>query len=146
MIIVDFESDHAKEILGRSVNDEKIRPPIEVSQFVETMVVKNLSFTAVNNGKIICSGGIYPIWNGVGDAWFLGTNMIFDHPLKVTKIVKKYLNELMNLNSFHRVQAYVRHDWEDAQRWIKVLGMQVEGVVRKYSPDGRDHILFSRVI
>ena len=141
MIIVDFKSDHAKEILGGSVNDEKIRPPIEVSQFVENMVVKNLAFTGVQDGKIIACGGIYPIWDGVGDAWFLGTSMIFDHPT-----VKKYLIELMNLNSFHRVQAYVRHDWEDAQRWIKVLGMQVEGVVRKYSPDGRDHILFSRVI
>lgn len=146
MITVDFEADHAKEILGGSVNNEKIRPAIEVSQFVETMVVKNLSFTAVNNGKIICSGGIYPIWDGVGDAWFIGSSIIHDYPITVTKLVKKTLNELMNLNSFHRVQAYVRHDWEDAQRWIKVLGMQVEGVVRKYSPDGRDHILFSRVI
>ena len=51
----------------------------------------------------------------------------------------------MDLNNFHRVQAYVRHDWEDAQRWIKVLGMEIEGVVRKYSTDGRDHILFSKV-
>ena len=76
MIIVDFKSDHAKEILGGSVNDEKIRPAIEVSQFVETMVVKNLAFTGVQDGKIIACGGIYPIWNGVGDAWFLGTNMI----------------------------------------------------------------------
>tara|TARA_R100001460_G_scaffold49755_1_gene87973 strand:- start:1122 stop:1562 length:441 start_codon:yes stop_codon:yes gene_type:complete len=146
MIIVDFKSDHAKEILCGSVNDEKIRPAIEISQFVETMVVKNLAFTGVQDGKIIACGGIYPIWNGVGDAWFLGTNMIFDHPLKVTKIVKKYLIELMNLNNFHRVQAYVRHDWENAQRWIEVLGMQVEGTARKYSTDGRDHILFSRVI
>ena len=145
MIIIDFEADHAKEILNGSVNNEKIRPAIEVSQFVETMVVKNLSFTGVLNGQIIACGGIYPIWDGVGDAWFIGTNMVFNHPIKVTKIVKKYLIELMSGNNFHRVQAYVRHDWEDAQRWIEVLGMQKEGIVRKYSPDGRDHILFSKV-
>jgi len=145
MITIDFESDHAKELYDGMINDDRNRPAIMISQFVDEVVVKNLSFTAVNNGKIICSGGIYPIWDGVGDAWFVGSNSIYDYPITVTKLVKKILNELMDLNGFHRVQAYVRHDWEDAQRWIKVLGMQNEGTVRKYSTDGRNHILFAKV-
>ena len=127
------------------INDDRNRPAIMISQFVDEVVVKNLSFTAVNNGKIICSGGIYPIWHGVGDAWFIGSNIIYDYPITITKLVKKTLDELMDINNFHRVQAYVRHDWEDAQRWIKVLGMQVEGTARKYSTDGRNHILFAKV-
>lgn len=145
MITIDFEADHAKELYDGMINDDRNRPAIMISQFVDEVVVKNLSFTAVNNGKIICSGGIYPIWHGVGDAWFVGSNTIYDYPITITKLVKKTLNELMDINNFHRVQAYVRHDWEDAQRWIKVLGMQNEGTVRKYSTDGRDHILFSKV-
>ena len=145
MIIVDFESDHAKEILGGSVNDEKIRPPIEVSRFVEPMVVKNMAFTGVLNGKIIACGGIYPIWDGVGEAWFLGTDMVNEKPISVTRTVKNYLDVLMSDNNLHRVQAHIRHDWDRANRWIAFLGMQKEGVVRKFSPDGRDHILFSKV-
>tara|TARA_Y100001972_G_scaffold114747_1_gene150674 strand:- start:158 stop:598 length:441 start_codon:yes stop_codon:yes gene_type:complete len=145
MIIVDFESDHAKELYDGIINDDRNRPPIMISQFVDEVVVKNLAFTGVLNGKIIACGGIYPIWNGVGDAWFIGSNVIYEYPILVTKTVKKYLDELMDLNNFHRVQAYVRHDWQEAQRWIKVLGMQNEGTARKYSTDGRNHILFAKV-
>ncbi len=145
MIIIDFEADHAKEILGGDVNDEKIRPPIEVSRFVEGMVVKNMAFTGVINGNIVACGGIYPIWDNVGEAWFLGTDHVNQYPVIITKTIRKYLNNLMSLNKLHRVQAHVRSDWDRANRWIKFLGMQKEGVVRKFSPDGRDHILFSKV-
>ena len=51
----------------------------------------------------------------------------------------------MNIKNFHRVQAYVKQDWEQAKRWIELVGMQEEGMVRKFSPDGRDHILYAKV-
>ena len=146
MIIIDFQGDHAKSILNGSDNDEKIRPPIEVSRFVEGVVVDDMAFTGVIDGEIIACGGIYPIWENVGEAWFLGTDYVNKYPIIVTKTIRKYLKDLMFNNKLHRVQAHVRSDWDRANRWIEFLGMQKEGVVRKFSPDGRDHILFSKVL
>lgn len=145
MIIVDFEKEHAEELYGGNLNDDKNRPAIQISTFSDEVVVKNLAFTGVLNGKIIASGGIYPMWNGVGEAWFVGSNSILNHPILITKTIKKYLKDLMNLNNFHRVQAFVRKDWNEAKRWIEVVGMQQEGIVRSFSPDGRDHILYARI-
>ena len=145
MIIVDFEADHAKELYGGDLNNDKNRPPIMISQFVNDVVVKNLAFTGILNGKIVASGGIYPMWDGVGEAWFIGSNSILNHPILITKTIKKYLKDLMDLNNFHRVQAFVREDWNEAQRWIKVLGMKKEGTAHKFCAHGINYNLYAKV-
>ena len=60
MIIVDFEKEHAEELYGGNLNDDKNRPAIQISTFSDEVVVKNLAFTGILDGKIIASGGIYP--------------------------------------------------------------------------------------
>lgn len=145
MIIVDFEKEHAEELYGGNLNDDKNRPAIMISQFVDKVVVKNLAFTGVLDGKIVASGGIYPMWNGVGEAWFIGSNSILNHPILITKTIKKYLKNLMDLNNFHRVQAFVREDWKEAKRWIEVVGMKQEGTAEKFCAHGINYNLYAKV-
>ena len=145
MIIIDFQGDHARTLYDGNLNSEKNRPAIEISQFMDEVVVQDLCFTGIINEEIVACGGIYPMWDGVGEAWFIGSKLVYKHPILITKTIRQYLNKLMNIKNFHRVQAYVKQDWEQAKRWIELVGMQKEGMVRKFSPDGRDHILYAKV-
>jgi hypothetical protein len=146
MILVDFEEYHARQILDGHVNDERIRPPVQISQFVHRMVVPDMSFSGFVNGQVIACGGIYPVWDGVGEAWFLGSQLIHKHKAAVTKAVKRHLVGIMEEYKLHRVQAHVMEDWPGARRWISFLGMQEEGVLRKFSPEGLNYIQFARVV
>lgn len=145
MILVPFEGRHAQTILSGQVNDERIRPPFQISQFVENMVVSDMSFTGLVNGTVVGCGGIYPVWEGVGEAWFLGSHLVHKHKAAVTRAVRQHLVGIMEEHNLHRVQAHVMEDWPGARRWIKFLGMEEEGVLRKFSPEGINYISFARV-
>lgn len=146
MILVDFHERHANQILQGNVNDELFRPPIKISKFVNTVAVKDMSFTGLINGKIVACGGVYPVWEGVGEAWFLGSNLVHKHRVPVLKALKQHLDGMMLVHQLHRVQGHILEDWPGARRWIKFLGMQEEGLLRKFSPDGSNYINFSKVI
>jgi RimJ/RimL family protein N-acetyltransferase len=45
-----------------------------------------------------------------------------------------------------RVHATIRADFHNAEKWIKIVGFEKEGVMRNYGPDGEDHILFAKVV
>ena len=145
MILVNFEERHARSILDGQVNDESFRPPIKISQFVHRMVVPDMSFTAVVNGNVIACGGIYPVWDGVGEAWFLSSHLIHKFTKSIVTELRTHLDGIMEVHDLHRVQAHILEDWPNARRWITFLGMQEEGVLRKYSPDGHNYIQCSKV-
>ena len=44
-----------------------------------------------------------------------------------------------------RIQAAVRADWPEAQRFAEFLGLENEGLMRKYGPDGSDYFRFAKV-
>jgi len=145
-MIIPFESSHAYELLENS-NNESLRPNIEVSQFVEDMVVPDMSFTCVTeNRDLIAAGGIYLIWEGVGEAWFLGSNNLLSSPIEAVKSVKRYLNSIMKDFNLHRVQAMTLESENDLKRWMKFLNMKEEGIMNKYCRDGRNFIRWAKVI
>lgn len=44
-----------------------------------------------------------------------------------------------------RIQAHVDPNFAPAVRWVELLGFQYEGLLRRFSPDGRDMAMYSRV-
>jgi hypothetical protein len=78
-------------------------------------------------------------------------NMILDtHFVKYTKEFIYVLREssvyYMKELGLTRVHATIRADFHNAEKWIKIVGFEKEGVMRNYGPDGEDHILFAKVV
>ena len=42
MIIIDFQGDHARTLYDGNLNSENNRPAIEISQFMDEVVVQDL--------------------------------------------------------------------------------------------------------
>jgi hypothetical protein len=137
--IIPFEAAHAEEILAGNLNDERNRPAAQFGDFIPGLVVEDMAFTGVDNGYIIGAAGIYPLWQGVGEAWFIGADRATKNKTAVARAVRDGLYAIAADKKLRRVQAAMRSDWPHLARWARYLGMSHEGSMRLYGADGSDY-------
>jgi hypothetical protein len=105
------------------------------------------TFTMFHKHDIIAIGGIVPLWPGVGEAWLLRGEKFNDVGFSAAKNVKKFLNEIVEEQGYHRVQAGIIADDFIAQRWADFLGLTDERfLMKQYGPDGKDYYMMARII
>ena len=139
MRVVAFEEGHGEAILDGQLNDEKSRPPTGFGKFIPDLVIDGMAFTGLENGHVIASAGVYPMWAGVGEGWFIAADKLEANHIGVARQLKNGLRQIAEEQALHRVQAAVRSDWKKAIRLVRFLGMEHEGRMRKYSADGADY-------
>tara|TARA_Y100001938_G_scaffold10987_1_gene13700 strand:+ start:7755 stop:8201 length:447 start_codon:yes stop_codon:yes gene_type:complete len=137
--VVPFEPGHGEAILNGQLNDEKSRPPTGFGKFIPDLVIDGMAFTGLENGHVIASAGVYPMWDGVGEGWFIAAAALDAHHIGVARQLKTGLRQIAEEQALHRVQAAVRSDWEKAIRLVRFLDMEHEGRMRQYSADGADY-------
>ena len=145
MRIIAFELAHGEALLEDELNDERNRPSAEFGNFMPTMVHEDMAFTGIDNGYLVACAGIYPIWEGVGEAWLLGANRLGKHKTRVAKEGRKGLHRVAEDNGLWRVQAVLRRDWPELARWARFLGMEHEGTMRKFGADGFDYERYAKI-
>lgn len=115
-------------------------------ELVARMAQLGHSFSLLTNGHLVASGGVYPIWEGMGEAWFIGSELVKPHRRRVVMQLREHIDELTTDNNYKRVQATARTDFKVAQRFLEFLGFEREGLMRRYGPDGADHYLYARLM
>ena len=89
--------------------------------------------------------GILPQWPGRAIAWALLTReLTARHFLRVHH---KVLNVLLGAHGrgARRIETTVDAGFDAGHRWARALGFSPEGLMRSYSPEGRDHVLYARI-
>jgi len=137
--IVPFEIGHGEAILAGELNNEKSRPAEGFGKFIPDLVIEDMSFTAIENGHIVASAGVYPMWDGVGEAWFIASDKLQKKHFGIVRELKNGLLRIATEKKLHRIQAAVRSDWKKAIRMAVFVGMSNEGTMKKYSADGADY-------
>ena len=99
--------------------------------------------TCLINGKVVGCGGIDLMWPGVGEVWVALSNDI--SAITAYRGIAKGLKRVMKDNDLWRVQGWARVVFKEAHALFQHLGMEEEGVARKYTPDGVDCVLYSKV-
>ena len=100
------------------------------------------SYTAIHNGEIMLSAGIYKYWEGRGEAWAMFNENCKPHFMTLHNIIKRFFE----ITTYKRVEAAVELDFEPGHRWVKALGFQKEAAVLKsYTPAGKDCSLYARI-
>jgi hypothetical protein len=87
--------------------------------------------------------GLVPLWNGVGECWFMSTTALERYPIFLIKTFRK-LTDMVLQNGLHRVQIMV-HDTPALNKWATTLGFTKEGVLRKYGIDQKDNAVYSKI-
>ena len=105
-----------------------------------------VGFTVCEDDKPIAVGGVHLLWEGVAECWLLASQNAVEKPVSLARYTKKYFNAIIKLNALKRAQATVFHGDSKALAFAEWLGMENEGLMKKYGPNGEDYFRVARVM
>jgi len=143
--IVPYESTHGDDIITFGMNDKLMEIDAEFTENRIDIALPGLSYTLLINNNPICSGGIYPLWDGVAEGWVMSSKRIFDYKIKAASLIKRRLNLLCNNNKIKRLQTSVKANFETGIRFAEWLGLKKEGLMVQYGPDGSDYYRMAKI-
>ena len=141
--VIPFEADHVADLFARNSTQATAGMDYVVKDYIDCMAAPGHGFSLVTNGHLIFSAGVYPVWNGLGEAWVIPRDLVKPYRKQVVKYVRNYLRALIDENGYRRVQSTVRADFDVGQRFMEFLGFKKEAFLESYGPDGADHILYA---
>lgn len=102
---------------------------------------QGLALTFERDGEVMMIAGLVPQWTNRAIAWTLISQNAGKHFIEL----HRYVDEFLENSNFDRVESMVDVGFEAGHRWMKMLGFEVEGYMRKYRPDGGDMVLYARI-
>ena len=114
---------------------DTMRAPTAIWNVVEDL---GSGFTLLIDGNIICCFGVMECWPGVYEAWLIPSIYVRKYSKTFVKTIKQYIDILQNEYKFWRLQTASYAD-NLHDRWMKALGFQEEGRLRKYSINKNDY-------
>ena len=103
------------------------------------------AYTAMQESRVFMIGGVYGLWENVGEAWFMMSKYAYDMPRSAAKYSSLLLDHVEEENNLQRIQASVHADDKQAIRYVEWLGFENEGLMKKFGPDGSNYYRFARV-
>jgi len=146
--IVPYTAQHGKFILSCQMNHKVLeadRHYINVDGDAKNLVQDHLAFTGILNDNPIFAAGMKIIWGQVAEGWVIATSEMWKHPLSVAKAIKKDFARVAKENNITRVQSAIRKDFSEGQRFAEWLGLEKEGLMRKWGFDGSDQYMYARL-
>lgn len=100
-------------------------------------------WTLLWKNDILLCAGVIRIWPGLGEAWFRGTPLMYEHRAKVKEQTIKVFGEIFKNAGFRRIQTAVHEDWATARRFAEACGMKEEGRMPFYGMKGEHYIRYA---
>lgn len=144
MRMIPFHREHLNLIQPKDADIERYG---KIDADMENPVIEyGVNFTLIEDGRILGCGGILPTTHGVGSCYTLISRYAHMYGMKVFRITKKQLENIMKDFNLHRVETANLADAEDHHRWCKLLGFVDEGALMKYDNKKRDYRRFAKLM
>ena len=143
--IVPYISTHGKIILANQMNHVLMDKDAQYEGDAKKLEENNLDYTCIINNEPIASAGMKIMWDGVAEGWVLATSKVWNHPIVIARAIKKNFARLAKENNIKRVQTAVRADFKIGLKFASWLGLEEEGLMKKYGFDGSDHYRYARI-
>lgn len=134
MIFAPCTPAHLAEIMPRAA-------VVGVTKNDALSLLHGMAFSGWHDDKLVGCAGVLDIWQDRAMAWALLTPDTAGCMRPITRFVKTVLAG----HPARRIEAYVRCDFVAGIVWARMLGLQMEGKLSAFSPDGADHFMFARV-
>jgi len=142
--LIQFKKEHAHQMVNSLMNDPQTEIDKKYHEQLNGLEVEDMSFTVIYDNKIVCSGGVIPIWDEVFEGWVMGSHLIWQHRVGAAKVIRKVMDVLVKEYKITRLQTAVKKDFLLGHRFAQWLGMKEEGLMIKYQ-NNEDYIRFARV-
>ncbi len=141
---VSFHYGHiALMSLGREATEIKNSIP-NYMKYMQNMAAGTPSFTVMDQGNLLLSFGIYPLWPGVAEGWMIPSNLISGKAIALVRGSRNVFNNINTVMQLHRLQFMVRSSHVQAIRFAEVLHFEKEAVLSRYGPGGDDYYIYTR--
>lgn len=104
-----------------------------------------VKWTMTVNGEPAAVAGIMNGGPGIGMLWAFVSDDARGHGKKIVKFIRPKLDFAFKEMRYHRLQAIVRVDRPEYQRFIELLGFEKEGLMKKAAFNQDDLWLYARV-
>ncbi len=102
---------------------------------------QSFAFTGFQDGRAVGCAGLIELWPGRDCAWALLSDCGQRAFLNIHRTVLRQLDA----RKTRRTEMSVDVVHAAGQRWAELLGFKKEGLMRRFSPDGRDAYLYAKV-
>ncbi len=123
--IIKFHPEHLNLMDVREHEVKNILKVEGAKERLEALIEVGTSGTIVYDGKILGVMGIFDIWKGVCEVWVLPCKNIPQHALIFARIIKKYLNNIVGLKHYDRIQVTALNN-KTQNRFFQWLGFELE--------------------
>lgn len=98
--------------------------------------------TILHDGRILGIMGYFELWPGVCELFVLPSKYLSEYPIQFARCIKRMLNSGI-FDSYHRIQIQALDD-DLHNRWLAFLRFNLEGVLKKYDPQGNNYKIWAR--
>lgn len=96
------------------------------------------------NDLIIAVTFYTPAWSGVADACALvNRDLVAGHGKTLAKIIRRRIDQLMQSDALHRVQATSYVTDRASQVFLRAIGYRYESTMKRGAPDGTDLFVYA---
>ena len=114
--------------------------------YLDAATKQGYGFTVLDNGRPIVCFGIVPQWPGVAELWLIpDMRLMRKWKLKFHKGSLKFMELAADELNLHRLHVTVSAQNVRAVKWIEHIYFKREGVLKKYSFNKKDMIMYSRL-
>jgi RimJ/RimL family protein N-acetyltransferase len=140
--IVPFHERHWAELTAH--RDLETLTGIPGREHLKFLLTGGISCSALVNGELIASGGVFILWPGTGEAWCMVLPKVFGHGVFFGRASRKCLDEIAAQKKLRRVQASVEEGFTRGTRFVETLGFRSEGLMEQYF-NGKNFIRYAKI-
>ncbi len=140
---VPFEPSHLASLRLQAAQ-AYLQPLMARPEYGAAMVGPH-AWSGAADGRIVGCAGVLAQWPGRAICWALLSRDLRTHDFqrvhrKVTAVLAR-----VHAEGTRRIETSVDAGFDAGHRWVRALGFAPEGLMRAYSPEGRDHLLYARI-
>ena len=137
----DFDEKYLEDFRYEGV-EKRIALWLDLKAYAARQARLGVAYMGFIDGKLAGFGGIYPLWYGVGQAWFVTNPEAKPYIRQIITYTKRIISATMVAYNFHRVQAYALIDEPKATKMLELLGFIREGTLKMFSPNKEDMVMY----
>ena len=141
-----FLPEHADEIIAIGLNDKlmEIDASYKDNRICDHSQPDN-AYTMFVNNKPVFACGIVVLWDGVAECWVMASQNIYEMKFLAARTILDLQDKLCKKNKIRRLQTSVKADFKLGLRLATWCGLEVEGLKKKYGPDGSDYYQLGKI-
>ncbi len=135
--LIDYKPEHAVELMRGGANEPNLVPNEKNIKYAHDVITKGPCGTGLFDDEIVSCGGIWKIWEGRGEAWFLCKKDIGNYHINPAT-AKDWLHEKFAECKLNRLETMLDPDFPKGILYAEWLGFEFESRKVKFYADGSD--------